>query len=146
MKQAANPSRSIRGVASVELAVLLIPLVIMAFGMVELGRAFYHYNALVKSVRNASRYLSMHQRNEVNAQARCLAVHGNTSCGGDPLLAGLETGMVAIAYESAVPTGHGSIDLVTVTISGYPFSTLTSMPVDAMRFGDISSTMRQGAS
>ncbi|MES2633733.1 MAG: TadE/TadG family type IV pilus assembly protein [Pseudomonadota bacterium] len=146
MTQATRPSRSIRGVASVELAVLLIPLVIMAFGMTELGRAFYHYNALVKSVRNASRYLSMHQRNEVNAQARCLAVHGNTSCSGDPLLPGLETGMVAITYEAAVPTGHGSIDLVTVTISGYPFSTLTAMPVDAMRFGDISATMRQGAS
>ncbi len=54
--------------------------------------------------------------------------------------------MVAITYEAAVPTGHGSIDLVTVTISGYPFSTLTAMPVDAMRFGDISATMRQGAS
>ena len=141
-----KPARKSRGVAAVELAILLIPLVIMTFGMSELGRAFYYYNSLVKSARDASRYLSMHTRGSHEAQARCLAVYGNTNCSGDPLLHGLETGMVRISYGLAVPTGYGSIDTVTVSIEGLPFQTLTAVPVDAMTFGAIGSTMRQGAS
>jgi len=135
-----------RGVAAVEMAILLIPLVIMTFGMIELGRAFYHYNGLVKSAREASRYLSMHTRGSHEAQARCLAVYGNTDCSGTERVPGLETGMVKISYELAVPTGYGSIDMVTVRIEGYPFTSLTAMPVDSMTFGAIGSTMRQGAS
>lgn len=88
----------------------------------------------------------MHTRGTHEPQARCLAVHGNTNCSGDPLLRGLETSMVQISYELAVPTGYGSIDMVTVRIEGFPFETLTSMPVDAMTFGAIGSTMRQGTS
>lgn len=138
--------RKSRGVAAVEMAILLIPLVIMCFGMIELGRAFYHYNGLVKAAREASRYLSMHTRGSNEAQARCLAVHGNTNCSGDALVTGLETSMVRISYELAVPTGYGSIDLVTVRIEGFPFTSLTAMPIDSMTFGAIGSTMRQGSS
>jgi hypothetical protein len=135
-----------RGVAAVEMAILLIPLVIMTFGMIELGRAFYHYNGLVKSARGGARDQSMHTRGSNEAQARCLAVHGNTNCSGEPLVAGLETGMVRISYELAVPTGYGSIDMVTVRIEGFSFTTLTAMPIESMTFGAIGSTMRQGAS
>ena len=136
----------VKGVAAVEMAILLIPLVIMTFGMAELGRAFYYYNGLVKSAREASRYLSVHSRGTNEAQARCLAVHGNTNCSGEAVVPGLQTGMVKIRYELAVPTGYGSLDLVTVRIENFPFSTLTAMPIDAMTFGPIASSMRQGAS
>lgn len=146
------PSR-FRGVAAVELAVLMVPLVVMAFGMIELGRAFYYYNSLVKSAREASRYLAMYNRNEVNAQARCLAVHGNTACNGEPLVPGLTTDMVNIAYTLAVPAkvypggpAYGSLDMVTVTIVGFPFLPYTGFPIQALDFGPIASTMRQGAS
>lgn len=135
-----------KGVAAVEMAILLVPLVVMSFGMVELGRALYYYNGLVKSTREASRYLSMHARGTNEAQARCLAVHGNTNCAGGPVVPGLQTRMVKISYELAVPTGYGSIDMVTVRVEGFPFTTLTAMPIDAMTFGAIGSTMRQGAS
>ena len=135
-----------KGVAAVEMAILLVPLVVMSFGMVELGRALYYYNGLVKSAREASRYLSMHSRGTNEAQARCLAVHGNTNCSGEEVVPGLQTGMVKIRYELAVPTGYGSLDLVTVRIENFPFSTLTAMPIDAMTFGPIASSMRQGAS
>ena len=38
-----------RGVAAVELAVLLTPLVLMLFGATELGRAVYTYNVALNS-------------------------------------------------------------------------------------------------
>lgn len=135
-----------KGVAAVELAILLIPLVLLTLGLMEFGRALYSYNTLVKSARESVRYLSMHTRGTHEAQARCLAVHGNTACSGDPVLPELDTGMVTIDYALAVPTGYGSIDLVSVTIHGYPFATLTSLPVTSLAFGPIGSTMRQGAS
>jgi len=136
----------LRGVAAVELAILLVPLVIMTFGMTELGRAFYYYNSLLKSTRDASRYLSMQSRGEGEAQARCLAVHGEAVCGGETLVPGMTTGMVQIAYETGVETGHGAIDLVRVTITGFPFSSFVPLVVTDMVFGPIASTMRQGSS
>lgn len=138
--------RKLRGVAAVEFAILLVPLVIMTFGMTELGRAFYYYNGLLKSARDASRYLSMHSRGEGEAQARCLAVHGKAVCTGETVVPGITTGMVQISYESGVETGHGAIDLVRVTITEFPFSSLVPLVVTDMVFGPISSTMRQGSS
>ena len=145
--------RKMKGVAAVELAVLLVPLVIITFGMAELGRAFYYYNGVVKSVRSASRYLSMQEHGAGEAAARCLAVYGiavagagGACAGSDPVVPGLETGMVDISYEPAVPTGYSAntIDLVTVTIAGLPFQGVTSFPVEVAAFGPITSTMRQG--
>lgn len=47
------------GSAGVEFALLLIPLLLMAGVIVELGRAFWYYDALAKSTRDAARLLSM---------------------------------------------------------------------------------------
>lgn len=52
--------RGARGVAAVELALLLTPLLVMLFGVIELGRAIYSYNTLAKTVRDATRHLSQH--------------------------------------------------------------------------------------
>ena len=38
----------------------MIPLTVLAFGITEYGRAIFQYNTLVKSVRDASRYVSQH--------------------------------------------------------------------------------------
>lgn len=137
-----------RGVAAVEFAILLVPLVIMTFGMTELGRAFYYYNSLLKSTRDASRYLSMNVRDAYNDEARCLAVYGNTGCSGEVLVPGMVPGMVQITYYPSVSIGEGlgSIDLVRVRINGFPFSSLVPLVVTDMVFGPIASTMRQGSS
>lgn len=134
------------GVAAVEFAVLLVPLVFMVFGMTELGRAFHDYNSVIKSTRDSARYLSMLSRGDGETQARCLAVYGSTQCGSDPLVHGLSTDMVKISYEAGVETGHGAIDLVRVQIEGYPFRSLVPMVVSDMVFGPIATTMRQGGS
>lgn len=58
MMKPARTLKTQRGVAAVEFGILLIPLVLLAFGITEYGRAMYQYNALGKSVRSAARYLS----------------------------------------------------------------------------------------
>lgn len=143
--------RAARGVAAVEFALLLTPLLLMIFGATELGRAIYSYNTLDKTVRDAVRHLSQHGPGDatIAAEARCLAVHGNTSCSGPALTPGLTTGAITICdavlcpgTHAGVGTGHGSVNLVTVSISGYAYTSLVTLVVPSMTFNSISVTMR----
>lgn len=155
-----GPERSsARGVVAVELALLIIPLLVMLAAVTEFGRAIYQYNSLTKTVRDASRYLSIQNPADPNypaAAARCLAVHGNTACTGEPLVPGLTTAMIAICNPVdasacpgdsyvAVETGYGTVNFVEVRIQGYQFQAfLPGMTqLTSIVFDDIGSTMRQ---
>jgi len=148
-----------RGVAAIELglliAVLLVPL---TFGVTELGRAVFQYNILVKATRNADRYLSTQGAGDLAnlTIARCLAVYGNRTCSGNALIPNLTTAMVSVTYVSSYPIADpaapitvnplnptGVLNLVTVSISGYPFTSLVPFVVPSLNFGEISTTMRQ---
>ena len=140
-----------RGVAAVEFALLLTPLVLMIFGTTELGRAIYSYNTLDKTVRDASRHLSQHGPGDatVAAEARCLAVYGNQDCSGSTVAPGLTTAMVSICDASLCPgthanqlTGLGSINLVTVGIQSYAFNSVVEFVIPDMTFNHISVTLR----
>lgn len=161
-----RPSRQ-HGAAIVEFALLLVPMLILCFGVAEYGRAIYHYNTVVKSVRSAVRVLSQHNPSDASydarvTQAKCLAVYGNNECTGSPLAPGLDVSNVKVCDRVAwgacsgavqsdynnVSTGLGTINLVEVRISGYQFSfiglPLVSIPVgSSMTFGDIEAVMRQ---
>lgn len=141
----------LRGVATVEFALLLAPLVLMIFGTTELGRAIYSYNTLDKTVRDAGRHLSQHGPGDaaIATQARCLAVYGTTDCTGSPVTPGLTTDMVSIcdallcpSTHASQPTGLGSINLVTVGIQGYPYDSIVNFVVPDMIFNNISITLR----
>ncbi|HEU4846404.1 MAG TPA: TadE/TadG family type IV pilus assembly protein [Burkholderiaceae bacterium] len=145
--------RKQRGVASVELAFLIIPLLLLTFGTTEYGRAVYQYNTLAKASRDAARYLSEQAPGDAIdlAAAKCLAVYGDPDCTNTvPLAPGLTTAMVSICDSTSCPsthqnqaTGSGVINLVTVTISGYPFTSLVPFIAPSVTFNDISTTMRQ---
>ena len=47
-----------QGVAALEFAFLLVPLLASAFGITEFGRALYYYDTLAKAVRDATRLMS----------------------------------------------------------------------------------------
>jgi Flp pilus assembly protein TadG len=151
--------RAVRGGATVEFALLLIPLLLIVFGVAEYARALYQYNTLVKAVRGSVRYISQHNAADGASyapaldDARCLAVHGNMGCSGPSLAPGLTTGMVAVT-SSAITTAAGtSISLVEVRITGYAFQLvfnplrlaggLAGNGANTISFGDIHSTMRQ---
>ena len=140
-----------RGVAAVELGLLLTPLVMMIFGTTELGRAIYSYNTLDKTVRDAARHLSQHGPGDaaIATQARCLAVYGTTDCTGTAVAPGLTTGMVVVCDASLCPgthanqsTGLGSVNLVTASIQGYAYNSLVQFVVPNMTFNNISATLR----
>lgn len=150
-----------RGVAAVEFALLIIPLILLFAGVAEFGRALMQYNSLTKSVRDSARFLSIQNPANDNypaAAARCLAVFGNRTCTGTPLVPGLTTAMVTICNPltpaadddcdgpyNAVETGLGTINLVEVRIQGYNFQAFLPglTQLNSFVFDDISTTMRQ---
>jgi len=149
-----------RGVAAVELGFILIPLMLIAFGITEVGRAMFQYEALTKSARSAARYLGTRTSSDVDVQtaARCLAVYGvaESPCpGGTPVVPGLTIANVVVGEPSAdarlrairTSTGGVSIDLVTVTVSPagapYQFRSLVPWVFPSTNFAPINAAMPQ---
>lgn len=140
-----------RGVAAVELALLLAPMLVLLFGVTELGRALYTYNTLAKTARDAARHLSQHGPGDplIAAEARCLAVHGNTDCSGAALATELSTQQIRLCDAVLCPathagrsTGLGAINLVTVSVAGYAWSSAVQWVVPNLQFNKISVTLR----
>jgi Flp pilus assembly protein TadG len=140
-----------RGVAAIELAFLLTPLVMITFGATEIGRAIYTYNTLDKTVRDAARYMSQHGSGDADIQsdAKNLAVFGNTAGTGSALAPGLAITNVTVCDPVACPgthqgvvTGSGTVNLVSVSITNYHYSSLVSFVFPSLDFNAISCTLR----
>lgn len=145
-----------RGVAAIEFGLLLVPLVMLAFGITEFGRAMYQYNAIAKGTRDAARYMSVQTPGDANAMsvAQCLVVYGKTACSGTPLVTGLSVDNVTVRDSSTDPATHalqpvaiggglptGVANLVTVEVSGFTFVSLVSFVVPDIQFATIGTTM-----
>jgi Flp pilus assembly protein TadG len=101
-----------RGVASIEMAIALPVLLLLLVATAELGRAFYQYNALTQSLRNAVRHLAntaiqgspvIDLDDAKKLEVRNLVVYSNTGGGGDPILTGLDIADVTV---SALDASH----------------------------------------
>lgn len=145
-----------RGIAAVELAIVLPLLLTIVFGVTELGRAMYQYDALTKAARSAARYLSVYDPADPDVRARAvnMAVCGAPSCTARAALAPrLSAAHVAIADAksdpalASLPTGEGTIDLVRVTIGApatpYAFDPLVPFITPRITFGPIVALMPQ---
>ncbi|MDR6857402.1 TadE/TadG family type IV pilus assembly protein [Variovorax guangxiensis] len=141
-----------RGVALVELALIMPLLLLLTFITTEFGRAMYEYNAVTKSTRDAVRYLSFQTPGTHVAEAQNLIVYGNTAGTGAPLarslsLANVPAGTCCIWQTSGT---NPVINTVTVRVSNYTFHSLfTSVLGTAFGnangdivFGNITATMR----
>ncbi len=135
----------------VELALVIVLLVPLTFGVTEYCRAIYQYNAIAKSVRDGVRYLSQYAPGDTDRilKARCLVVYGKADCSGTALVTGLTTGMVTVRDSTNHPgnklrsTGRGAVNLVTVEVRDYQFISMMPAHVLNMTLGPISATMVQ---
>lgn len=140
-----------RGVAMVEFTLILPLLLLLTLITTEFGRAMYQYNTLAKSVRDASRYLSMQLPGTQITQARNLVVYGNLAGTGEPLVTGLSTANVPDPTWQTEGSGP-VITTVTIQVSNYSFQPLVAsvfgiplFPGGALTFSDIRATMRSHA-
>jgi len=158
-----------RGVALVELALVLPLLLAVCFAITEFGRAIYTYDTLAKSARDAARYLTTQTPGSSSAWAiaRNLVAYGNPAGTGPALVSGLDStnaaSLVVVCDASDQPRcaanlnqgADPTINTVTVTITGFKFSPLLDVlaftrfygggsgSIASIPFGDISVTMRK---
>ena len=106
MLPALQTSKTQRGVAIIEFAIVLPVLLMLIMGTAEFGRAFLQYNELTKSLRDGSRYVAAKAvkgstgvvllNANVITQTRNLVTYGNIAGTGTPLLPGLVPGNVTV--------------------------------------------------
>lgn len=117
-----------RGLAMVEFAVALPFMLLMLVALTELGRAFFTYSTLTKSVENAARYIASETLTSVGhadltaskiLAARNLVIYGNVNGNGVTLVEGLNGGDITVACTYGTSAGHCStnngVAPVTVT-------------------------------
>jgi Flp pilus assembly protein TadG len=161
-RRARIASKRQSGAAAVELALLFLPISVLAFGSTDMARAMQQYNTVAKAVRDASRYLST-APGQIDA-ARCLAITGSpamsgSSCSGTALLPGLTLTQVYACdetldgvdsrcashklqqYGTAGTANAGTVNLVSVTITGYTFTSAVPFAAPTFTFGAVRSTM-----
>ena len=151
MKKTFN-HRQQRGAALIELALITPLLLLLTFITTEFGRAMYEYNLIVKSTRDAVRYLSVQTPGTHIAEARNLMVYGNTTGTGTPLARGLSLANVPVGSCCTWQTAGANplITTVTVRISSYSFHSLFPSVMGVVFagsngnivFSDITATMR----
>ncbi len=117
-----------RGQASVEMAIALPLLLLLLFGAYKLGRVFYTYHTLHKSLRGGMEY-ALHAQgvnfcdpnDPVLIDAKNFIVFGNLQGTGNPVVTGLTVDMIQFLPERGDPassvvidcgcTGDGSCDI-----------------------------------
>ncbi|WP_345537296.1 TadE/TadG family type IV pilus assembly protein [Variovorax defluvii] len=144
-----------KGVALVELALIIPFLLLLTFITTEFGRAIYEYNAVAKSTRDAVRYLSFQTPGTRVTEARNLIVYGNTAGTGTPLARGLSLANVpAGSCCTWQTTGVNPVlNTVTVRVSNYAFRSMFPRVMGLafgnangeIVFGNITATMRAPA-
>lgn len=139
--------REAKGNELIELALVLPLMVVLLGGSIELGRAFYTYNILTKSVRNAARYLSATQISPAGVipgqyvtRAQNLSIYGNVAGSGTKIIPDLGSADITV---SGVATPGGSPNEFYVTVSanyaytplfGFVLSDVTFQPKVTMVF------------
>ena len=139
-----------RGTAIVEFALILPLLLLLTMITTEFGRAIYQYNTIVKSLRNATRYLSLQTPNTKITEAQNLVVFGNIAGTGPALVPSLTVAQVSTIPPTWLTTGSNPvINTVKITVTGYTFhsmfTTVFGVTFGDITYGDISATMRSSS-
>ena len=136
-----------QGAAIVEFALILPFLLVLTFTVTEMGRAFYQYNVLVKSVREAARYLTTRTPHDaaVITNAKNIILYGNPSGSGSVVLTGLSLSNVSDPVWSSTGT-FPDMNTVTVSVTNYRFTPLATsvfgFNFSNIVFSPIKATMR----
>jgi Flp pilus assembly protein TadG len=95
-----------RGIATTEFAIVVPVLLLLLFGVTEIGRAVVRYNALTKAVQDGARYAAaygllgttgaVNVDAQLTTQVRNVVVYGNSAGTGTPVLAGLRPTQIQV--------------------------------------------------
>ncbi len=121
-----SSGRRQRGVAMVELAIILPAVAFLMFGVTELGSAILRYNTLTKSVQDGVRHAAAYGLRgtagtvyidpDLDTEIRNLVVYGNAQGGTTPLLNGLTTDQVVISVPE---NGYVRVEVTYPYVPGF---------------------------
>jgi hypothetical protein len=135
VRRGTEHTRNQKGQSLLELALVLPLLMLIAFGAIEFGRAYYQYNTLTKALRDGARYMSYHIYSSAE-ETNCynMVVYGNTAGSGSPVLPGLTTSLIDMV-SSGGTTPYSALNpprFITIRVTGYPFNRLIPLiPINA---------------
>lgn len=117
-----------QGAAAVEFALVIIILILIVAGIIEFGRAFWHYNALVKAARDGARYMTTAHNDTISSTAvpaaQALVVNAANAASISPALAAGNVSVTCLddAFQT-VTCQDGTVPAnVKVAITGYSFT------------------------
>jgi Flp pilus assembly protein TadG len=127
-----------RGATLVEFAIAASVFFVAFFGVLEVARLLWTYNAIAEGVRQGARYASLNAINTANVQN--VVVYGTPGGGTSPVAYGLTTAQVNVVYTN-FGVNQGT---VAVSVSGYTFSFLVLPDVfgSALTFPAYTVTMK----
>ena len=113
------------GQSLLEFAITLPILLLLAAGTIEFGRAFYQYNTLSKAVREAARYMASKPYNSTErTNAARIAVYGNVTGTGTPILPGLTTSKIVVTPRAGGTSETDPPHWVKVAVTNYTFQSM----------------------
>ncbi|WP_208993725.1 TadE/TadG family type IV pilus assembly protein [Alcanivorax sediminis] len=113
----------------VEFAIMLPMIVVLVFGITELGRAIYQQNTLSKAAASGARYMSRSPQAVTSdcaegatwsasvLNAANLIAYGRQSGTGQPLLPDLDAADASFSVAQRTVTGMGNACVITASVS-----------------------------
>jgi Flp pilus assembly protein TadG len=136
MEMDSRGSRRERGAAMVEFAIVLPMMMLLIFGVAELGRAFMQYNILNKAVRDGIRHAaqfapkgtagSIYIDAALASETKNLVVYGNSSGTGNAVLEDFSTDQVSVT-----DAGGASVRVD----ASYPYQPMLGATLNTFGFG-----------
>lgn len=119
-----------RGAALLEFAIGATIFLSATFGVIEIGRLLWVHNSLVDATRRAARHaVNQGMSGQAKTEAKNMAVYGNVSGTGQPLVPDLSTAQVIVTHQN-FELGGGT---VTVEIDSYDFKFVLPLVSKTMR-------------
>ena len=128
--------RSERGTSLVEFAISGSVFFLALFAILDFGRLLWAHNALADAARQGARHAVSNSVNST-AEIKNVVVFGDKTGGTRPLVNGLTTSNVEVAYDN-VGLGRGT---VTIRITGYRFNFATLLFVPSIQLPDYKTTL-----
>lgn len=132
-----------KGIAAIELTILLPVMLLLIYATAEFGRVLHQYNMLTQLTRDAGRYISLGKNradegstgvviltDELKAKTKNILLYGKETVGSEPMLSGLTAADISITEVGII----GNI-IIVISVS-YDWTPIIGDSMPTFGFGN----------